>query len=54
MRSLPVPFVVLSYYNPILAMGLDRFPRKARESGVDGIVVPGFAVEEATNSGTLP
>jgi len=29
-------------------MGLDRFLRKARESGVDGIVVPDFAgVEES-------
>ncbi len=43
----PVPFVVLSYYNPILAMGLDRFLRKARESGVDGIVVPDLPVEES-------
>jgi tryptophan synthase alpha chain len=43
----PVPLVVLSYYNPILAMGLDRFLRKARESGVDGIVVPDLPVEES-------
>jgi len=43
----PVPFVVLSYYNPILAMGLDRFLRNARESGVDGIVVPDLPVEES-------
>jgi len=43
----PVPFVVLSYYNPILAMGLDRFLRKARESGVDGIVVPDLPFEES-------
>ncbi len=43
----PVPFVVLSYYNPILAMGLDRFLEKARESGVDGIVVPDLPVEES-------
>jgi len=42
----PVPFVVLSYYNPILAMGLDHFLRKACESGVDGIVVPDLPVEE--------
>jgi tryptophan synthase alpha chain len=42
-----VPFVVLSYYNPILAMGLDRFLKKARESGVDGIVVPDLPVEES-------
>ena len=43
----PVPFVVLSYYNPILAMGLDRFLQKAHESGVDGIVVPDLPVEES-------
>jgi tryptophan synthase alpha chain len=28
-------------------MGLDRFLRKARESGVDGIVVPDLPVEES-------
>ena len=43
----PVPFVVFSYYNPIFAMGLDRFLRKARESGVDGIVDPDLPVEES-------
>src|SRR5438128_11713918 len=43
----PVPFVVLSYYNPILAMGLDRFLTKAREGGVDGIVVPDLPAEES-------
>jgi tryptophan synthase alpha chain len=43
----PVPFVALSYYNPILAMGLDRFLKKSRESGVDGIVVPDLPVEES-------
>jgi tryptophan synthase alpha chain len=42
-----VPFVVLSYYNPILSMGLDNFLKKARESGVDGIVVPDLPVEES-------
>jgi tryptophan synthase alpha subunit len=42
-----VPFVVLSYYNPILAMGLDRFLEKARRSGVDGIVVPDLPFEES-------
>jgi tryptophan synthase alpha chain len=46
-RQFPVPFVVLSYYNPILAMGLDRFLQKARQSGVDGIVVPDLPVEES-------
>ena len=49
----PVPFVVLSYYNPILSMGLDRFLRKAHENGVDGIVVPDLPVEESDEFRTL-
>lgn len=43
-----VPVVVLSYYNPILATGLERFLKRARESGVDGIVVPDLPVEESS------
>src|SRR5260370_12742315 len=43
----PVPLVVLSYYNPILPMGLDRFLQKARASGVAWIVVPDLPVEES-------
>ncbi len=42
-----VPFVVLSYYNPIFVMGLERFLMKARNNGVDGIVVPDLPVEES-------
>lgn len=34
-----VPFVILTYYNPILRMGADTFCRTARESGADGLVV---------------
>jgi tryptophan synthase alpha chain len=49
----PVPFVVLSYYNPILAMGLERFLKRARENGVDGIVVPDLPVEESDEFRTL-
>lgn len=42
-----VPFVVLTYYNPIWAMGLERFLKRAHENGVDGIVVPDLPLEEA-------
>lgn len=34
-----VPFVILTYYNPILAMGAEKFCRTAKECGVDGLVV---------------
>ncbi len=42
-----VPRVVLTYYNPVLAMGVDKFLRIAHRSGVDGLVVPDLPVEES-------
>ena len=48
-----VPFVVLSYYNPIQAMGVERFLKKARDCGVSGIVVPDLPLEEGIEFGNL-
>jgi len=41
-----VPVVVLTYYNPILAMGIEKFMRNASDNGVNGIVVPDLPLEE--------
>ncbi len=41
-----VPFVVLTYYNPILAMDPEQFLDTARNSGVSGVVVPDLPIEE--------
>jgi len=41
-----VPFVILTYYNLILAMGLEKFVSTAKDSGVSGIVVPDLPIEE--------
>ena len=41
-----IPFVILTYYNPILAMRLDQFVRTASDNGVNGIVVPDLPMEE--------
>jgi len=43
---LNLPIVVLTYYNPILAMGREPFLRKAHSSGVSGVVVPDLPFEE--------
>ncbi|HZY94379.1 MAG TPA: tryptophan synthase subunit alpha [Candidatus Bathyarchaeia archaeon] len=43
----PIPFVVMTYYNPILSMGLDHFTRRASDNGVHGIVVPDLPMEES-------
>ncbi len=41
------PFVILTYYNPILAMGTEQFMRNASNNGVKGIVVPDLPMEES-------
>ena len=46
-----IPFVVLSYYNPILAIGSERFLKKVHGSGVNGVVVPDLPAEEAREFG---
>ena len=33
------PIVLMGYYNPILQMGLKKFINKAKDSGVDGILI---------------
>ena len=33
------PIVLMGYYNPILQMGLKKFISKAKESGVDGVLI---------------
>ncbi|MDR1429285.1 MAG: tryptophan synthase subunit alpha [Spirochaetaceae bacterium] len=41
-----VPFVFLSYLNPVFHYGYDAFFARCRESGVDGIIIPDLPFEE--------
>ena len=41
------PFLLMGYYNPILAYGLDRFVSDAAAAGADGFIVPDLPPEEA-------
>jgi tryptophan synthase alpha chain len=42
-----IPIVLFGYYNPILSYGPERFAKKAKEAGVDGILVVDLPPEEA-------
>jgi tryptophan synthase alpha chain len=46
-QSHNVPIVVMTYYNPIYAMGLENFFNLAKNCSVDGLIVPDLPVEEA-------
>ena len=41
------PIVVFSYANPILRLGAERFADRARDAGVDGVLVLDLPIEEA-------
>jgi tryptophan synthase alpha chain len=44
-----IPIAVMTYYNPVYRMGLDKFFRLAGCSGVDGVIVADLPVEEAAD-----
>ena len=44
-----VPFVLFSYFNPILQMGLEKFAEAAAAAGADGVLVTDLTPEEATD-----
>ena len=46
-QSHDAPVVIMTYYNPVFRMGLERFFRLAKECLVDGVIVPDLPVEEA-------
>jgi tryptophan synthase alpha chain len=43
------PIILMGYANPVLNYGLGKFATEAKESGVDGIIIPDVPVEEYDN-----
>lgn len=46
-RGVDIPLILMGYYNPMLAYGLEKFIRDAKEAGADGFIVPDLPLEEA-------
>jgi tryptophan synthase alpha chain len=46
-RGVDIPLVLMGYYNPMLAYGLERFVCNSIDVGVDGFIVPDLPTEEA-------
>ncbi|MFQ5881702.1 MAG: tryptophan synthase subunit alpha [Candidatus Methylomirabilales bacterium] len=42
-----IPLILMSYVNPILRMDPQTFAARARDAGVDGIIIPDLPPEEA-------
>jgi tryptophan synthase alpha chain len=46
-RRVATPLVLMGYYNPILAFGLEHFCEAAALAGISGLIVPDLPPEEA-------
>jgi tryptophan synthase alpha chain len=46
-RQVAMPLVMMGYYNPILAFGLEHYCEAAALAGVSGLIVPDLPPEEA-------
>ena len=42
-----VPICLLTYYNPIYRIGIEKFMKMSRKHGVDGLIVPDLPVAES-------
>lgn len=45
-RGVEIPLVLMGYYNPMLAYGLEKFVCDAIDAGADGFIVPDLPYEE--------
>lgn len=52
-RGVTIPLILMGYFNPMLAYGLEKFIRDAKESGADGFIIPDLPLEEAGEFETL-
>ncbi|MBG9736037.1 tryptophan synthase subunit alpha [Paenibacillus alvei] len=46
-RGAGIPYVLFTYYNPILQFGLDSFVQEASKAGISGIIIPDLPYEES-------
>lgn len=47
-RGITQPLLLMGYYNPILAYGIERFVGEAAAAGADGFIIPDLPPEEAS------
>jgi tryptophan synthase alpha chain len=46
-RDVTIPLILMGYFNPMLAYGLEKFVRDAADAGADGFIVPDLPAEES-------
>ncbi|MGM0899628.1 tryptophan synthase subunit alpha [Mesobacillus maritimus] len=45
-QEVNIPLIVMTYTNPVIAFGIERFAEKAALAGIDGCIIPDLPIEE--------
>jgi len=44
-ESVNIPLIMMGYFNPMLQYGVEKFCKKCRETGIDGLIIPDLPVD---------
>ncbi|MEO7961063.1 MAG: tryptophan synthase subunit alpha [Ginsengibacter sp.] len=45
-RKESVPYILMGYLNPVMQYGLEKFVEEAKNSGIDGLILPDLPIDE--------
>lgn len=45
-KEIDIPFIFMSYMNPLYVYGTQRFMKRCKEVGIDGVIIPDVPFEE--------
>ena len=49
-KETDIPLLLMSYINPVLRFGIEKFCKKCEETGIDGVILPDLTPEIYTAS----
>ena len=49
-KKVKIPLIIMGYFNPILQYGVDKFCKKCKDVGIDGLIIPDLPIEEYLKS----
>jgi len=47
-KTISIPYLLMTYYNPVYKYGLKKFAARCGETGVSGIIIPDMPYEESS------
>lgn len=47
-KSINIPYLLMTYYNPVYRYGIEKFSKRCADTGVSGIIIPDLPFEEST------